>query len=126
MTPGSTPTNATEIFQEGIRIPLLQFRQGETLNATLIAMLRQNVRMPDVLMGDINAQIAACTTGVRRLRELAESFGREELRALFDELLNRSETMTRQSLRGLRAGRLKGPARPAGWAGRSRRGAPRR
>ncbi|HET6195342.1 MAG TPA: hydantoinase B/oxoprolinase family protein, partial [Acetobacteraceae bacterium] len=43
MAPGSTPTNATEIFQEGIRIPLLQFRQGDTLNATLIAMLRQNV-----------------------------------------------------------------------------------
>src|SRR6201985_2423494 len=33
-----TPTNATEIFQEGIRIPLLQFRQGEMLNDTLIAM----------------------------------------------------------------------------------------
>ena len=104
MAPGSTPTNATEIFQEGIRIPLLQFRQGDTLNATLIAMLRQNVRLPDVLMGDINAQIAACTIGSRRLGELAGSFGREELLALFDELLNRSEVMTRQALRSLKAG----------------------
>ena len=67
MAPGSTPTNATEIFQEGIRIPLLQFRRGDALNDTLIAMLRQNVRLPDVLMGDINAQVAACTIGARRL-----------------------------------------------------------
>ncbi len=104
MAPGSTPTNATEIFQEGIRIPLLQFRQGNTLNATLIAMLRQNVRLPDVLMGDINAQIAACTIGARRLSELATNFGRVELLALFDNLLNRSEIMTRQALSGLRPG----------------------
>ena len=101
---GSTPTNATEIFQEGIRIPLLQFRHGDALNDTLIAMLRQNVRLPDVLMGDINAQVAACTIGARRLGELAGSFGRDELLALFDELLNRSETMTRQALRSLRPG----------------------
>ena len=104
MAPGSTPTNATEIFQEGIRIPLLQFRKGDALNATLIAMLRQNVRLPDVLMGDINAQVAACTIGARRLGELAESFGRKDLVALFDELLNRSETMTRQALRHLQPG----------------------
>ena len=104
MAPGSTPTNATEIFQEGIRIPLLQFRRGNALNDTLIAMLRQNVRMPDVLMGDINAQVAACTIGARRLGELAGNFGRDELLALFDELLNRSETMTRQALRSLRPG----------------------
>ena len=104
MAPGSTPTNATEIFQEGIRIPLLQFRRGDALNDTLIAMLRQNVRLPDVLIGDINAQVAACTIGARRLGELAGNFGRHELLALFDELLNRSETMTRQTLRSLQTG----------------------
>jgi N-methylhydantoinase B len=104
MTPGSTPTNATEIFQEGIRIPLLKFRSGETLNDTLIAMLRQNVRLPDVLMGDINAQIAACTIGARRLAELSAAFEPDELLAMFGELLNRSETMTRQSLLSLPSG----------------------
>jgi N-methylhydantoinase B len=104
MTPGSTPTNATEIFQEGIRIPLLPLRSGQAWNETLIAMLRQNVRLPDVLMGDINAQVAACTIGARRLAELASDFGCDELLAMFSELLNRSETMTRRSLLGLRPG----------------------
>ncbi len=79
MAPGSTPTNATEIFQEGLRIPLLKFRDGRRLNETLIAMLRRNVRLPDMLMGDLNAQVAACTIGARRLRELAARYGRDDL-----------------------------------------------
>lgn len=104
MAPGSTPTNATEIFQEGIRVPLLKLRDRGVPNATLVAMLRQNVRLPDVLMGDINAQIAACTIGERRLRDLTAIYGRDGLLAMVDELLDRSETMTRQALRTLPSG----------------------
>ena len=104
MAPGSTPTNATEIFQEGIRIPLLKLRDRGVPNATLIAMLRQNVRLPDVLMGDINAQIAACTIGERRLRDIVAVHTHAGLTAMVDELLCRSESMTRQALRTLPPG----------------------
>src|SRR5262249_43079508 len=98
MTPGSTPTNATEIFQEGIRIPLLKYRDRGIYNETLIKMLPRNVRLPDILMGDLNAQIAACSIGARRLQELAELHGRRRLMSYFAELLDRSERMTRQAL----------------------------
>lgn len=104
MTPGSAPTNATEIFQEGIRIPLLKLRERGILNATLVAMLRQNVRLPDVLMGDINAQIAACSIGERRLRDLISVHGHAALLAMVDELLDRSEAMTRNALRAIPSG----------------------
>ena len=104
MAPGSTPTNATEIFQEGIRIPLLKYRDAGRLNETLIELLRRNVRLPDILMGDINAQIAACSIGARRLGALAENYGENHLIALFDELLDRSEKMTREALRSLKPG----------------------
>jgi N-methylhydantoinase B len=104
MAPGSTPTNATEIFQEGIRIPLLKLRDAGTMNDTLIALLRRNVRLPDVLMGDINAQLAACATGARRLGELARLHGAVPLMAQFNELLDRAEGMTGQALRTLRQG----------------------
>ncbi len=103
-TPGSTPTNATEIFQEGIRIPLLKYRDDGVWNETLIKMLRQNVRLPDILTGDINAQIAACAMGARRLQELSRVYGDNHLLALFDELLDRSELMTRRALASLRPG----------------------
>jgi N-methylhydantoinase B len=99
MTPGSVPTNATEIFQEGIRIPALKLRDRGEMNDTLISMLKSNVRIPNTFMGDLNAQVAACTVGARRLGELAVRYGGDELRRVFDELLDRSEMLTRQALR---------------------------
>lgn len=104
MTPGSIPTNATEIYQEGIRIPPLKLREAGVMNDTLVKMLRRNVRIPDTFMGDINAQIAGCQIGARRLNELAEVIGEATLRRIFQELLARSEAMTRAELRAIPAG----------------------
>ncbi len=98
MSAGSVPTNATEIFQEGLRLPPLKLRDAGVENDTLVRIIRQNVRIPDTVMGDINAQLAACKIGARRVTELAGKFGHNALTAIFDELLTRSETMTRQAL----------------------------
>jgi len=98
MSAGSVPTNATEIYQEGLRIPPLKLREAGAYNETLVAILRQNVRIPDTVMGDLNAQIAACTIGGRRFAELAERFGDNQLSAICAELLSRSEKLTRAAL----------------------------
>jgi N-methylhydantoinase B/oxoprolinase/acetone carboxylase alpha subunit len=95
---GSVPTTATEIFQEGLRLPPLKLRDRGVLNETLIAILCQNVRIPDIVMGDLFAQVAACNIGARRLGELADRHGQTELSVIFDELLTRSELLTRQAL----------------------------
>ena len=104
MAAGSVPTNATEIYQEGLRIPPLKLREAGVFNETLVKMLRQNVRIPDTVMGDLNAQVAACTVAARRLGEVAERYGHNQMTAIFDELLLRSETMTRQALRAIPEG----------------------
>jgi N-methylhydantoinase B/oxoprolinase/acetone carboxylase alpha subunit len=104
MSAGSVPTNATEIYQEGLRIPPLKLREAGVYNETLVALLRQNVRIPDTVMGDLNAQIAACTIGARRFAELAERFGDNQLAAICDELLARSERLTRAALAGVPSG----------------------
>lgn len=104
MTAGSVPPNATEIFQEGIRIPPLKLREAGRPNETLVAMLRQNVRVPDMFIGDLNAQIAACNLCARRLKDVAESCGDNLLTAIYDELLLKSETLTRQALGALPQG----------------------
>ena len=104
MSPGSVPTDATEIFQEGIRIPPVRLRHGKAFDDTLLRMLKLNVRMPEVFMGDLNAQIAACTVGARRLGELASAHGGNEIRAIFQSLIERSEAMTRAALGKLPAG----------------------
>ena len=104
LTPGSVPTNATEVFQEGLRIPLLKLRDRGVLNETLVAMIRQNVRIPDTVMGDIHAQVAACGIGARRVAEITEHHAGRRLTAMFGELLNRSEKMTRQALAAIPPG----------------------
>lgn len=98
LSAGSVPTNATEIFQEGLRLPPLKFRDRGVVNATLEAIIRQNVRIPDTVMGDIHAQVSACSIGARRLAELAARQGDNALTAIFAELLDRSERMTRLAL----------------------------
>ena len=104
MAPGSVPTNATEVFQEGIRLPALKLREGDRFNDTLLKILRRNVRIPDTFEGDLMAQVAACTVGARRLSALAETYGDNHLTSIFSELLDRSETMTREALRAIPAG----------------------
>ena len=104
MSAGSVPTTATEIFQEGLRIPPLKLLDEGVFNDTLVRMMRQNVRVPDMFMGDLTAQVAACTLGVRRLEEVADVYGDNQLAALFDSLLSRSETQTRAALRALPQG----------------------
>ena len=82
MSPGSVPPVATEIYQEGIRIPPLKLREGGVLNATLMRMLELNVRVPKTFLGDLGAQIAACTVGARRVGEVAARHGHNRTRAL--------------------------------------------
>ncbi len=104
MSPGSVPTNAIEIFQEGLRIPPLLLCSDGQMNETLVAMIRQNVRIPDTVIGDLNAQIASCNVGIRRVSELATPLGHNALPVLFETLLARSEVMTRDALRKLPEG----------------------
>ena len=104
MAPGSIPTNATEIYQEGLRIPPLKYMERGVVNATLEAMLRINIRLSDTFMGDLNAQLSACMVGARRLRELCGAYGADLVEKIFGLLLDRSEKMTRAALRALPEG----------------------
>ncbi len=104
MAPGSVPTNASEVFQEGIRLPPLKLRESDRFNDTLLKILRRNVRIPETFEGDLMAQVAAATVGARRLSALAQIYGHEQLTAIFAELLERSEAMTREALRAVPSG----------------------
>ena len=105
MSPGSVPTNATEIYQEGIRIPPLKYRDAGEVNRTLVDLLTLNVRVPETFMGDLNAQVAACSIGARRMGELAERYGSNHLPAIAEELLGRSERLARRAIERIPDGR---------------------
>jgi N-methylhydantoinase B len=99
MSPGSTPANATSIYQEGLRIPPVKlYRKGE-LNDDLCKVYRMNVRRADVGWGDISAQIAANNTGATRVLELFSRYGKEPVLRYIEEILDYSERRMRYVIR---------------------------
>jgi N-methylhydantoinase B len=96
--PGSNASDSTEIYQEGLRIPpLLLFEQGRP-NETLFALIRANVRLPDLVVGDIEAQHATCCVGEARWLELLERYGRTAFDACATRLLDYGERLTREAI----------------------------
>ena len=75
MAPGSLSGEATEIFQEGLRLPAVKLiREGMTEQAVM-DIITVNSRMPDFLLGDVWAAIASVRIGARRLEDLADKYG---------------------------------------------------
>lgn len=97
-TPGSVPTDATELYQEGVIIPPIQLFRAGVLDENLLALLRRNVRLPDVFTGDLMAQVAAGRLGGLRLRELFATHGTAAVLDYIDELLARAEQLTRREI----------------------------
>ena len=95
MAAGSYAANATEIFQEGLRIPPMKlYRQGVP-NDEVLAMMRQNVRRPDMLWGDLQAQLASLAVGVANMEKAATRFGPDTIIQACTRLLDASETAMR-------------------------------
>src|SRR5262245_28857113 len=107
MVPGSMPTDSTDIFQEGLRLPAVKFLDRGIENRTLVDIIRRNVRTPDAVLGDLRAQLSACRAGAERLRAMAAEHGTATLLRLFALLLDRSEQLTRQTLRSIPDGTYK-------------------
>ncbi len=101
MAPGSMAGGMSEIYQEGLRIPVIKlFRRGE-LQEDLFELLLLNVRIPEERRGDYYAQIAACRLGHRRLTEAAETYSIATLNAAFGEIVERTEKRMRQGVAGI-------------------------
>src|SRR5258706_8802578 len=93
-TRGSVPTDATELYQEGVIIPPTQLFRAGTLDENLFALLTRNVRLPDVFTGDLMAQVAAGRLGGLRLREVFTAHGPETVLGYIEGLLARAERVT--------------------------------
>jgi len=97
--PGTESATALEIFEEGLRIPPLKLIERGVANDTLYRIFARNVRDPKASTGDLNAQVAACRTGERRLRELVGKYGRDGFARHVAAVFDYSEAYVRQALR---------------------------
>jgi N-methylhydantoinase B len=92
---GSYGATATEVFQEGLRIPPVKLYKAGVLNDEVLAMMRQNVRRPDMLWGDLQAQMASLAMGEANLQRVAARYGADTLIAACAQILDGSERAMR-------------------------------
>ena len=88
--PGSLPTDATQIFEEGIQIPPVKIYRKGQLNRDMLELLLRNCRMPHWNRADFDAMIAALRLAERRVREIIARFGVDEYIAAMAEMLDRN------------------------------------
>jgi N-methylhydantoinase B len=101
IVPGSVAIYATEIQQEGLRIPLLKLYDGGEAVEAVFRILEANTRSPVEVLGDIRAQIAACNVAGEGLKTLIGRYGAQELDAYIDALHDHAEAMMREVIRAL-------------------------
>ena len=97
--PGSNASDSTEIYQEGLRIPPLKLYARGELNETLETLIKINVRVPDRVWGDLQAQYAASQVGARGLDRLFDRYGADEVERYMQELVDYAERLTREEIR---------------------------
>ena len=95
---GSLAPDSTEIYQEGLQFPQLQlYRKGE-VNSAIIDIIRANVRLPMMSLGDLNAGVAAVRIANERLGEIVERYGTELVLETFAAILDHGETLARKAM----------------------------
>jgi N-methylhydantoinase B len=99
--PGSCACDSTEIYQEGLRIPLVKFYEQGLPNQAAVDLIRFNSRLPEIIIGDLESHHAACHTGKARLLEMVNTYGWATLEMYIDELMDYSERRTRQEILNL-------------------------
>jgi N-methylhydantoinase B len=91
----------TDIFSEGIQIPIVKYARRGVVNQDLVDIIRMNVRIPERAMGDLRAQITAVKTGERRFLELVNRYGRKEVLGAIAVIMDQSEKAARARTRAI-------------------------
>ena len=99
--PGSTSANATEIFHEGLLLPPVKIFTRGAFNADLERLILANSRQPELVRGDMNAQLAATQMGVARILETCERFGAAAIMDAFAALLSGAAAELRTAIKAL-------------------------
>lgn len=98
---GSGAPNSREIFQEGIQLDAVRvYRHGEA-NSDILRIIGRNSRFPELVLGDLNAQIAVTKLGLRRLRELVDKYGAANVKEAVSAYWDLSEAAARKMVRSI-------------------------
>ena len=96
--PGSSACDNVEIFQDGFRIPWLKLFEAGEPNEAIFSLLRANVRVPEMTLGDLRAQISACHIGERAIENLIRRYGAAAFGAIASDLIDYTERLVRAEI----------------------------
>lgn len=95
MVPGGFSANATEVEQEGLRLPPVKLFKAGRMDEEILSIILSNIRIADQRIGDIKAQAAALAIGEKRLTALLDRYGRDTVEAAIGELKSRAARLMR-------------------------------
>jgi N-methylhydantoinase B len=98
MEPGSYSGEATNIYQEGLRIPPIKLYERGKVNTAAMALILSNMRQPDVRLGDIHSAIGACRIAESRILKMLEKYGAPVVSECIRLDLDRSERRLRERI----------------------------
>jgi N-methylhydantoinase B len=91
----------TDIYEEGLQMPIVKIYRDGQVNQELVEIIRSNVRFPDLAMGDFRAQVASIKTGERRVLALLQRYGRDAVLGSIQHIFRYSEELARQAVRAI-------------------------
>ncbi|WP_020670621.1 hydantoinase B/oxoprolinase family protein [Amycolatopsis nigrescens] len=106
---------AGEVFEEGLRLPIMKWLRAGKVNADLEALIRANVRTPEETIGDLYAQTTSNEVGAAGLVRLLDEFGLDSLDPVAAEIMDRSERALRDALAALPDGSHSNEVRTDGF-----------
>ena len=96
--------DSVDVQQEGLILPGLKVYKRGQPDREIFELIRFNSRMPDLVIGDLEAQVAATRTGEQRLIDIQQKFGTQRLKAATEQIKRHGESLARQALAGLPRG----------------------
>ncbi len=110
MVPGGFSAKATEVEQEGLRLPPVKLYKGGEMDEEILSIILSNIRIADERIGDIKAQAAALTVGDRRLTGLLDRYGAKQVQSCIKELRVRAARQMRAAIATIPDGVYQGAA----------------
>ena len=98
---GTLMEGTTDIYSEGLQMPIVKIHRKGVPNEELIAIIRTNVRLPERAMGDFRAQLAAVKTGERRFSDMLRKYGRDAVLGSIAAIMDQSEAVARERVRAM-------------------------
>ena len=106
--PGGFSAKATEVEQEGLRLPPVKLYKGGVIDEEILAIILSNIRVADQRIGDIKAQAAALSVGEKRFEELIDRYGSEIVKKAIAELRKRAARQMRACIEEIPDGEYRG------------------